>query len=104
MFVLTILEKTKETRLKYCQGTVTVFKKMENCKDANVELASIQLKKLKSAVKYNTRKTLRNNRKNFQDEELPHKLFVTTRQKKKDVNTMLTPCQYNEKRSKSQLT
>ena len=94
MFVLTILEKTKETRLKYCQGTVTVFKKMENCKDANVELASIQLKKLKSAVKYNTRKTLRINRK----------LFVTTTQKKKDVNTMLTPCQYNKKLSKSQLT
>ena len=86
MFVLTILEKTKETRLKYCQVTVTALKKMENWEDANAELASIQLKKLKSEAKDKPRKTVKINRKNLQDEELPHKLFVTTRRKTKVGN------------------
>ena len=39
--------------------------------------------KLKSAVKDKTGTTLRITKKNFQDEELSHELFLTTRQKTK---------------------
>ena len=36
MFVLTILEKIKETRLKFSQGSVTVLWKTENYQEAKV--------------------------------------------------------------------
>ena len=42
--------------------------------------------KLKSVAKSNTGTTLRISKKNFQDEKLPHKLFLTTRQKTKARN------------------
>ena len=47
-----------------------------------IKLKNTQLKKLESAAKNKTGKTLRIN-KNFEDEELPRKLFPTTRQKTK---------------------
>ena len=52
---------------------------------ANYEEAIAKLNKLKSAAKNKTRTTLRIIKKNFQD-ELPHELFVTTRQKTKTKN------------------
>ena len=52
---------------------------------ANYEEAIAKLNKLKSAAKSKTRTTLRIIKKNFQD-ELPHELFVTTRQKTKTKN------------------
>ena len=50
MFVLAILEKIKETRLKFSQGSVTVLKKMGNYQKAIVKLTNTQLNKLKSAA------------------------------------------------------
>ena len=51
MFVETILEKIKETRLKLSQGSVTILYKMVNYEEVRVKLANSQLNKLKSATK-----------------------------------------------------
>ena len=61
MFVLTILEKFEETRLKFSQGGVTVPWKMVNYEEARVKLTNNQLNKLKSAAKNKTETTLNNN-------------------------------------------
>ena len=42
MFLLTISEKIKETRITFSQGSVTVLQKMANYQDARVELTSTQ--------------------------------------------------------------
>ena len=55
--------------------------------EARVKLTNTQLQKLKAAVKNKTGKTLRITKKNFQDDELPHELFLTTREKTKIINT-----------------
>ena len=52
----------------------------------NVKLSNTQIKKLKDAVKKNTGKTLRISLKMFNGNNLPHKLFLTTRQKTKIIN------------------
>ena len=54
--------------------------------EARVKLTSTQLNKLKSAAKNNAGTTLIINKKNFEDEELPHELFLTTRQTTKAKN------------------
>ena len=41
MFVLVILEKIKETRLKFSLGSVTVLYKMANYEEARVKLTNI---------------------------------------------------------------
>ena len=51
MYVLTTLEKIKETRIKLSQGSVAVIKKMANYKEARVKVTNTQLNKLKSAAK-----------------------------------------------------
>ena len=51
MFVLTILEKNKETRLKFSQGSVTVLSKIANYQEVRVKLTNTQLNKLKSTAK-----------------------------------------------------
>ena len=43
----------------------------------------MELNKLKSAAKNNTETILRLNKRNFEEELLPHELFVTTRKKEK---------------------
>ena len=54
---------------------------MSNYQEAKVKLTNTQLNKLKSAGQNKTGTLLRVNKKNFEDEEeLPHKLFLTTRQ------------------------
>ena len=53
---------------------------MANYQEARVKLTNTQLKKIKSAGKSKTGTLLRINKKNSEDEELPHKLFLTTRQ------------------------
>ena len=52
----------------------------------NVRLSDTQLKKLKSAVKNKTGKTLRIYLKMFNGNNLPHELLLTTRQKTKRRN------------------
>ena len=58
-----------------------------------VKLKNTKLNKLKSAAKNMTGTTLRLNKKNSEDEELPHKLFLTTIQTTKIRNAFLTICQ-----------
>ena len=53
---------------------------------ANVRLSDSQIKKLKDAVKNNTGITLRISLKMFNGNNLPHELFLTTRQKAKIRN------------------
>ena len=52
---------------------------MTNYQEARVKLTKRQLNKLKSAGRNKTGTISRLNEKNFEDEELPHELFVTTR-------------------------
>ena len=54
MFVLTILEKIKETRLKFSQGSVTILQIITNYQEARVKLTNAQLNKLKSAARNKT--------------------------------------------------
>ena len=49
----------------------------------NVKLSDNQIKKLKNAVKDNTGTTLRISLKMFNENDLPHELLLTTRQKTK---------------------
>ena len=49
----------------------------------NVKLSDSQLNKLKNAVKDKTGATLRMSFKMFAEDELPHELLLTTRQKTK---------------------
>ena len=53
---------------------------------ARVKLTNTQLNKLKSVAKNKTGTTLRLNKRNFEDEELPHELFLTTRKTTKIKN------------------
>ena len=45
---------------------------MANCEEARVKLTNTQLNKLKSAAKNKAGVILRLNKKNFENEELPH--------------------------------
>ena len=79
---------------------------MANYQDMKIKLTNTQLNKLKSATKKKDRDgaILRINKKNFEDEELPHELFLKTRQTTKtrngSANNMLTDI----KLSKSQIS
>ena len=53
---------------------------------AEIKLTNTQLNKLKSPARNKTGTILRLNKKNFEDEELPHELFLTTRQTTKARN------------------
>ena len=63
-----------------------------------------QLDKLKTAAKNNTGTTLRITKKNFQGKKLPHKSFLTTRQKTKIMNAFTNNMSTDIKFSKYQLT
>ena len=86
MFVLTILEKTKERRLTFSQRSQRVLYKMASYEEERVKLTNTQLNRLKSAANNNTETTLRITSKNFQDEEFPQELILTTRQAAKTKN------------------
>ena len=58
MFAFTNLEKIKEMRPKFSQGSVTVLWKMANYEEARVKLTNTQLNKLKSAAKNKNEATL----------------------------------------------
>ena len=90
MFVLKILgkvrEKIKIKLLRFFQGSI------------------IHIHKLKSTARNKTRATSRITKKNFQDEEVPHELFLTTRKKTKIINAFANTMSTNIKLSKAQLT
>ena len=50
---------------------------MENYEEARVKLTNNKLNKLKFAAENKTGTKLRITKKNFQNEELPYKLFLT---------------------------
>ena len=54
----------------------------------NVKLSDSQIKKLKDAVKKKTGTTLRINLKMFNENNLPHELLLTTKQKTKIKNAL----------------
>ena len=62
---------------------------MANYDKARVKLTNTQLNKLKSAAKDKNGTILSITKKNFQDEDLPHKSFLTTRQKSKKRNSFI---------------
>ena len=61
---------------------------MVECNKINCNLTNVQLNKLKKAVKSNERATLRLGIKNFNKDELPHELLLTTRQSTKLRNAI----------------
>ena len=63
---------------------------MVECNKVNVKLSDTQLKKLKTAVRNKTGKTLRMNFKMLDGNGLPHELLLTTRQKTKLRNAFLS--------------
>ena len=104
MFILTIWEKIKETRLKFSQWSLTVLKIMANYPEARVKLTNTQLNKLRSAAKNKTGTILRINKKKFQDEELPHVLFLTKRQTAKIGNVFANNMKTDVKLSKAKIS
>ena len=59
---------------------------MANYQEARVKLTNTQLNKIKCAAKNKAGTILRINKKKFEDEEFPHKLFLTKRQITKIIN------------------
>ena len=69
----------------------------------NCKLTNLQLKKLKKAVKSNEGLTLRLSMKNFNKNEVPHELLLTTRQKTKLRNALNNNSATDIKLSKAQI-
>ena len=70
----------------------------------NVKLADTQVKKLKTAVRNKTGKTLRISLKMFNENNLPHELLLTARQKTKLRNGFNSNMSTDLKLSKSQIS
>ena len=69
----------------------------------NVKLTNLQLSKLKRAVENNDSTTLRINIKNFNKDELPHELLLTTWQSTKLRNAINNNLATDLKLSKAQI-
>ena len=70
----------------------------------NVKLTDTQLKKLKSAVKDRTGTILRMSLKMLNENDLPHELLLTTRQKTKLRNAFNSNMSTNLKLSRAQIS
>ena len=79
MPVLASLEKNEKSEITFLSKNCNSTIEMVNYQKERVKLTNTLLNKLKSAAKMNKRATLRLNMKKFEDEELPHQLFITTR-------------------------
>ena len=77
---------------------------MANYEKTRVKLTNAKLKKIKSTPKYKTVTTLRTTKKKFQDEQLPHELFLTARQKTKIRDVFGNDMSANIKLSKKHLS
>ena len=77
---------------------------MDNYQETRVKLTNKQLSKLKSAPKNKTGTLLRVNKKSFEDDDLPHDLFLTTRQRTKIRNTFANSMSTDIKLSKTQIS
>ena len=76
---------------------------MANYQERRVKLTNTQLKKLKSEAKNKTGTILRLNKKIFEDKELPHELFLTTRQTTKIGNAFANNMSTHIKLSKGKI-
>ena len=70
----------------------------------NCKLTNVQLNKLKKALKSNEGATLRLGTKNFDKDERPHELLLTTRQNIKLRNAVNNNSATDIKLSKTQIT
>ena len=77
---------------------------MVECNKVNVKLADTQVKKLKTAVKYNSGTILPMSLKMSDGNDLPHELLLTTRQKTKLRNAFNNNISSNLKFSKAQIS
>ena len=77
---------------------------MANYQEGRVKLTNTQLNKLKPAAKNKTGTIIRSNRKNFEDEELPHELFLITRETTKIRNVFVNNMSRDIKLSKAQIS
>ena len=71
--------------------------------EINCKLTNVQLNKLKKAVKSNEGATLRSGIKNFNKDEHPHELLLTTRQNTKLSNAIDNNSATDKKLSKAQI-
>ena len=69
----------------------------------NAKLTNLQLSKLKKGVKNNDGATLQINMRNFNKEDLPHELLLTTRQNTKLRNAISNNMATDLKLSKAQI-
>ena len=77
---------------------------MTSYQEAKIKLTNTQLNKLKSAAKSNTGIILRLTKENFKNEELPHELFLTTRQTTKIRNAFANHVSIDVRLSKAQVS
>ena len=77
---------------------------MVNYQGKRDKLTNIEFKKIKSAAKNKNGTMLRLTKKNFEDEELPHELFLTTRQTIKICNVIDNNMSRDTKRGKDQIS
>ena len=77
---------------------------MTNYQELRVKLTIAHLNKLKSAAKYKTGIILRLNKKNVEDEEFLHELFLTTRETTEIGNTFANNMSTDIKLSKGKIS
>ena len=104
MLVLTILEKNQRNEIKIFSGEWNSIIKDGELSRSKSETKNAQLNKLKSAAKNKTRTILRLNKKNFEVEESPHELCLTTRQTTKIRNAFANNMPTDIKLSKTQIS
>ena len=77
---------------------------MTSYQEVRVKLTNTQLNKIKHAAENKTGTILRIKKKNFQDEELPHELFLTPKKTTKIRNTFANNISTEIKLSKAQIS
>ena len=77
---------------------------MASYEEERVKQTNTQLNRLKSATNNNTETTLRITNKNFQDEEFPQELILTTRQAAKTKNVFANNISTTKKHSEAQIS
>ena len=77
---------------------------MTNYQEVRVKLRNAQVNKSKSAANNKTGTILRLNKKNLEDKELQHELFLTTRQTTKIKNAFANNMSRYIKLSKAQIS
>ena len=77
---------------------------MVNYQEVRVKPTNTQLNKSNSAAKNKTGTIVRLNKKNFEDDELTHQSFLTTRKRTKIRNTFANKMSTDMESSKAQIS